>query len=131
MVGLSEITALPDGSFAIIERDNQLGPAAQVKRIYRVELADADFRPFGSDLVTVDKTLLRDLLKTLEANSIWTPDKPEGLAVSPKDGFAHVITDNDGLDDALGQTLFLELGRLQPRRHPRWDRRWWHHSKAR
>ena len=46
-----------------------------------------------------------------------------GASFSPQDGFAHVITDNDGLDDALGQTLFLELGRLQPRRHPRWDRR--------
>jgi hypothetical protein len=110
-VGLSEITLLPDGGFAIIERDNQLGPNAAVKRLYRVELAGADFRPFGEPLVTVPKTLLRDLLGTLEAHSIWTPDKLEGLAVTAA-GTAFAVTDNDGLDDALGQTLFLELGPL-------------------
>jgi hypothetical protein len=112
-VGLSEITLLPDGGFAIIERDNQVGDDAAVKRLYRAELAGADFRAFDdpAGLVTVPKTLLRDLLDTLEANSIWTPDKLEGLAVAA-DGTAFVVTDNDGLDDALGQTLFLELGPL-------------------
>jgi hypothetical protein len=112
-VGLSEITLLPDGDFAIIERDNQLGTNALVKRLYRVELEGADFRPYddAAGLVTVPKTLSRDLLSTLEENSIWTPDKLEGLAVT-SDGVTFAITDNDGLDDALGQTLFLELGEL-------------------
>jgi hypothetical protein len=40
-VGLSEITLLPNGNFAIIERDNQLGPNAVVKRVYEVDLASA------------------------------------------------------------------------------------------
>jgi hypothetical protein len=109
-VGLSEITALPDGTFAIIERDNQLGSAARVKRIYGVDLAAADFQPFvaGTPLPVVAKTLLADVLEPLAANSVWTPDKLEGLGVTA-DGTAWMMTDNDGLDDAVGQTLLLEV----------------------
>ncbi len=110
-VGLSEITLLPDGRFAILERDNQLGTAAVVKRVYGVDLEGADFRDWDdtAGLEVVDKTLLRDLLPHLDANSIWVPDKVEGLAVAA-DYRVYVHTDNDGLDDALGQTLFLRLG---------------------
>ncbi|NBC48752.1 MAG: alkaline phosphatase [Gammaproteobacteria bacterium] len=113
-VGLSEIALLPNGTFAIIERDNLLGTDAQVKRIYRVDLASADFRPWDdpSGLATIDKTLLRDVLGVLETNSVWTPDKLEGLAISPVNGAAFIITDNDGLDDAIGQTVFVEIGAL-------------------
>lgn len=110
-VGLSEITLLPGGGFAVIERDNQLGPAAAVKQVFTVDLAGADFRPFGSELVTVDKALALDLLPRLDAESVWTPDKLEGLAVAA-DGRAYAVTDNDGLDEAIGQTLFLRLGRV-------------------
>ena len=39
----------------------------------------------------------------------YTPDKLEGLAVAA-DGEVYMVTDNDGLDSALGQTLFLGLG---------------------
>lgn len=110
-VGLSEITLLPDGTFAIVERDNQLGTDARVKRVYGVDLAGADFRPFvaGEELAVVDKTLLADVIGVLEANSIWTPDKLEGLAVNAA-GSVYIVTDNDGLDDAIGQTVFVELG---------------------
>ena len=108
-VGLSEITLLPDGSVAIIERDNQLGEDARIKRVYGVELADVDFRSHGESLVTVPKVLLRDVLGDLADAGVLTPDKLEGLAVDA-DGDVFVVTDNDGLDDALGQTLFLGLG---------------------
>ena len=110
-VGLSEITELPDGTFAVVERDNQLGPAAISKRVYGVDLAGADFQPFvaGTPLPFVAKTLLADVLDELAANSVWTPDKLEGLAVTA-DGDVVIVTDNDGLDDATGQTVFLDLG---------------------
>jgi hypothetical protein len=109
-VGLSEITLAPDGRFVILERDNQGGTAARVKRLYVVDLADADFQPFvaGQPLPVVDKELAYDLLPVLEANSIWTPDKVEGAAVTA-DQRAFVVTDNDGLDEATGQTVFVEL----------------------
>lgn len=110
-VGLSEITLLADGTFAIIERDNQLGTDARIKKVYGVDLASADFQPYstGVSLSTVDKTLLADLLGVLEANSVWTPDKFEGLALAA-DGDVYISTDNDGLDDAIGQTVFVNLG---------------------
>ena len=109
-VGLSEITLLPDGTFAIVERDNQLGTAAAIKRLYGIDLASADFRTdLTAPLAVVEKTLLADVLDELEANSIWTPDKLEGLSVT-SDGRVYLVTDNDGLDESLGQTVFLGLG---------------------
>lgn len=113
-VGLSEITALPDGTFAIVERDNQAGTNAQLKKVYGVDLATADFQPFvaGGALSVVSKTLLADVLDEIDANSIWTPDKLEGLAVAA-DGDVFIVTDNDGLDDALGQTVFVNLGPVE------------------
>jgi Esterase-like activity of phytase len=114
-IGLSEITLLPDGDFAVIERDKGWGPTtgfnAELKALYRVDLGGAEFRAFDdpNGLVTLEKSLLRDLLPDLEANSIWTPEKVEGFALGA-DGRAYVVTDNDGLSSATGETLFLELG---------------------
>ncbi|MEE8600570.1 esterase-like activity of phytase family protein [Euzebya tangerina] len=111
-VGLSELTPLPDGTFAVIERDNQLGTDARIKRVYGIDLAAATFAPYDDPRTVVPKTLLVDLLPALEAGSIWTPDKAEGMAISA-DGNVIVATDNDGLDDAIGQTLWLDLGPLE------------------
>ncbi len=109
-VGLSELTLLPDGTFAVIERDNQLGTAARIKRIVGVDLANADFQPYTTGVVlpTVPTTGLADVLDVLAANSVWTPDKLEGLGVTA-DGDVYLVTDNDGLDDAIGQTVFVEI----------------------
>jgi len=114
-IGLSELTLLPDGSFAVIERDKGWGPStgfnAELKAIYGVDLERAEFRAFDDSkgLVTIDKTLLRDLLPDMAAVSIWTAEKLEGLAVDA-DGKVYAVTDNDGLNDATGETLFLNLG---------------------
>jgi hypothetical protein len=116
-IGLSEITLLPDGRFALIERDKGWGPTtgfnAELKALFQVDLAGAEFRSFDdpNGLVTVEKTLLRDLLPDLAENSIWTPEKVEGFAVGA-DGRAWAVTDNDGLSSATGETLFLDLGAL-------------------
>lgn len=108
-VGMSEITALPDGTFALVERDNQLGANAAVKRIMTVDLAAATFVEYGQALEVVPATLAADVLDVLEANSILTPDKLEGLGVTAG-GEVWLSTDNDGLDDAIGQTVFTSLG---------------------
>jgi hypothetical protein len=114
-IGLSELTLLPDGTFAVVERDKGWGRStgfnAELKAVYGVDLATADFRPLAdpSGLATVGKTLLRDLIPDLDANSIFTPEKVEGLTVTA-DGQVYVVTDNDGVDDSLGETVFLRLG---------------------
>ncbi|MGB5757859.1 MAG: esterase-like activity of phytase family protein [Acidimicrobiales bacterium] len=114
-IGLSELTLLPDGTFAVIERDKGWGPStgfnAELKALYGINLAAAEFRAFDdpNGLATIDKTLLRDVLPDLVANSIWTAEKLEGVAVAA-DGEVYVVTDNDGIDDATGETVFLSLG---------------------
>lgn len=122
-IGLSELTLLPDDSFAVIERDKGWGPStwpiAELKAIYRVDLEHAEFRPFddGDGLVTIDKELVIDLLPRIESASIFTAEKLEGFAVSA-DGQYYAVTDNDGVDDAPGETVFLRLGEIDLSRLP-------------
>ena len=110
-MGLSEITA-HDGKLYIIERDNQIGDDAKVKRIYSVAL-DA-FKPakLGGELPVVEKTLVRDLIADLKsATNGYVVDKVEGFTIDAT-GDAFVVTDNDGVDDSSGETLFLRLGNI-------------------
>lgn len=110
-VGLSEITALPDGTLALIERDNQLGQEARVKRIYGVDPASVDWMPHGEPLETLTKSLLRDVYTDLDRASISVPDKLEGLAVTAGHQL-YLATDNDGVDENYGETVFLALGSI-------------------
>lgn len=84
---------------------------AELKAIYGVELENAEFRTYNdpAGLVTVEKTLLFDALPVLEATSIWTTEKLEGLAEAA-DGQVYIMSDNDGVDEAIGETVFLQLG---------------------
>lgn len=110
-MGLSEITA-HDGKLYIIERDNLIGQDAKVKRIYSV--AFDGFKPvaLGGELPVVEKTLVRDLLPDLKhATNGYVVDKVEGFTID-KNGDAYVVTDNDGVDDSSGETLFLRLGTI-------------------
>ncbi len=110
-MGLSEITA-HDGRLYVIERDNLIGADAKVKRIYAVAL-DA-FKPaaLGGELPVVEKTLVRDLIDDLKsATNGYVVDKVEGFTID-KNGDAFVVTDNDGVDDSSGETLFIRLGNI-------------------
>jgi len=110
-MGLSEVTA-HDGKLFVIERDNLIGDKARVKRIYSVAL-DA-FKPakLGGELPVVEKTLVRDLVPDLKsAANGYVVDKVEGFAIDAA-GEAFVVTDNDGVDDSSGETLFLKLGKI-------------------
>ncbi len=116
-IGLSELTRLPDGYFGVIERDKGWGPTtgfnAELKSIFKIDLADAEFRAFddASGLVTIEKELMIDVLPELAKRSIWTAEKLEGFAVAAN-GKMYVVTDNDGVDDAPGETVFFSLGRF-------------------
>jgi len=107
-VGLSEIVAVDANTLAVIERDKLNGPNASNKRIYTVTLPGT---PGGiaSAPVPLAKTLAYDVLPNLRATNGWTQEKLEGLTIGAN-GRVYAVTDNDGLDAATGETVFLDLG---------------------
>ena len=107
-VGLSEITANGDYAY-IIERDNLIGQAAKLKKLYRVALADLKPAALGGDLPVVKKEEVRDLLPDLKATNGYVVDKVEGFTIDAA-GNGFVVTDNDGVDDSSGETLFFGIG---------------------
>lgn len=109
-VGLSEITALGDGRFAVVERDNQSGPDTRIKRVYEIDLSGVTPAAEGGTFPLLSKTLAIDVLPAMQAGKGWVHDKLEGLARTA-DGTVYVVTDNDGVDDSTGETQFLDLGK--------------------
>ena len=105
-VGLSELVAVDTNTFAVIERDNQRGALAAIKKIYTFDVPKT-----WTGTPTVSKKLVKNLLPLLKADGGWVQDKVEGLTVAG-DGRTYAVTDNDGLDDSTGETVFLNLGRL-------------------
>lgn len=110
-VGLSELTVHGDWAY-VIERDNQIGPAATIKKIYRVKLADLKPAELGGALPVVQKELFRDLLPELGALKGVTPEKVEGFTIDAA-GKGWVVTDNDGVSDNSGETLFWTIGEVK------------------
>jgi hypothetical protein len=108
-VGLSELTYLGDDRFALIERDNQRGDNAAIKKLYTFSVAGIDPVAHGGSLPLLTKQPAFGLLPVLQAPKGWVQDKPEGLALTAG-GRVYMVTDNDGVDDSTGETQFLELG---------------------
>lgn len=109
-VGLSEITFSGDFAY-IVERDNQIGANAKVKRLYRVALSEMKPAKLGSELPIVNKELVRDFLPDLRATGGYVVDKLEGFAIDAS-GVGYAVTDNDGVDDSNGETLFFSTGKM-------------------
>ncbi|MBB3809604.1 esterase-like activity of phytase family protein [Pseudochelatococcus contaminans] len=114
-VGLSEITYIGDDTFIVIERDNQIGDDAQIKKLYRFSVKDLKPAAVGEkEIAVIDKTLVRDLLPDLAATNGVILEKIESFAID-KAGNSYIITDNDGVDGSSGETLFLNLGNISLR----------------
>ncbi|WP_323763942.1 esterase-like activity of phytase family protein [Marinovum sp.] len=107
-VGLSEITAHGDHVY-VVERDNQHDDRAVTKKIYRIALSEMQPAPLGGELPVVAKEEIRDLIPDLKATGGYVLDKVEGLAIT-EDGEIFVSTDNDGVDDHSGETMFFSIG---------------------
>ena len=110
-IGLSEITAVDEDTLAVIERDKLNGPDAALKAVYRVDLPESGTPTTGAgdSLPVLDKTLAVDVLPQLQELNGWTQEKLEGLAITGN-GRVHAVTDNDGVEDASGETVLLDLG---------------------
>ncbi len=109
-VGLSEITAAGDWVY-LIERDNQVAGAAAIKTLTRVPMAQMVPAPLGGPLPVVTKEVARDLLPDLMALAGYPAEKIEGFTFDSA-GSAFVVTDNDGVADNAGETLFWKIDGL-------------------
>ena len=110
-VGLSDLSYLGNDEFAVIERDNQGGPDAVIKRLYTFSIAGLTPGADNGNEPTfpvLNKTLLRDLMPDMAASGGLTLEKVEGLAVTDE-GTVLVVNDNDGVDDSNGETQLLRL----------------------
>ena len=107
-MGLSDMTIHGDFAY-IVERDNQVGAAAQTKKLYRVPVAQLAPAPLGGELPVVTKELVRDFMPDLAVLNGFTAEKVEGFAIDAA-GNGFVVTDNDGTNDASGETLFWTIG---------------------
>ena len=106
-VGLSEIVA-HDGFVYFIERDNQFENSA-TKQITRVPLDAMDgMVALGDTPNVLAPEVVVDLLPYLTATGGYILDKVEGLAIAA-DGTMWVSTDNDGVDDHSGETMFFAI----------------------
>ncbi|MDO5606303.1 MAG: esterase-like activity of phytase family protein [Paracoccus sp. (in: a-proteobacteria)] len=102
-VGLSEIVA-HDGYLYLIERDNLIGAAARLKAVTRVAIDGLAPAPVDGDLPLVEKETVRDLIPDLAGWGGYVQDKVEGMAIAA-DGTVWLVTDNDGVDKASGETF--------------------------
>lgn len=110
-IGLSEITLHGDWVY-LVERDNQVAGNAAVKKIYRVAASKMVPAELGGTLPVVSKELVRDLLPDLAQWKGYTAEKVEGFAVDAA-GNGWVVTDNDGVADNAGETLFWTIGTVK------------------
>ena len=106
-VGLSELAVKGDHLY-VLERDNQIGDKAKIKKLYRVALSELKGAKIGSDLPLVKKEEVHDFLPDLKAWNGYVVDKIEGFTFAA-DGKAYAVTDNDGVDDSSGETFFFPV----------------------
>ncbi|GAA0786100.1 alkaline phosphatase [Roseibium denhamense] len=108
-VGLSEIVSMGNGQFAVLERDNKGGEDAAIKQITVVSLEGVTPAAHGETLPVLEKRFAVDVLPAMAQGKGWILDKPEGLTITAN-GRLILITDNDGVDDAAGETQLIDLG---------------------
>ena len=107
-VGLSEIVAHDDFMY-FVERDNQHDARAVTKLITRVPMSEMDrMVALGEVPAVLEPEVVVDLIPYLTSTGGYVLDKVEGLAIAP-DGTMWVSTDNDGVDDHSGETMFFSV----------------------
>ncbi|WP_159552436.1 esterase-like activity of phytase family protein [Citricoccus sp. K5] len=114
-IGLSEITAVDEDTLAVIERDKLNGPDAALKKVFTADVPEAGAATgagggkAAEEVPVLEKTGAVDVLPQLQDLNGWTQEKLEGLTIAGN-GNVYAVTDNDGVEDATGETVFLNLG---------------------
>jgi len=92
----------------VLERDNQGGSDAAIKRIYSVSLGDLDMVADGDQIT---KSLIRDVLGDTAATGGMPLEKFDGMAVLGR--HVWIVNDNGGVKGSNGETQLLNLGKLE------------------
>lgn len=93
------------GRFIVLERDNQGGEDAAIKRLFSIDLGNFSIE----DGTTIEKSFYKDLIPDLMSYGGTVIEKVEGLAIT-NNGEIWINTDNDGVDDNSGEQLLLNVG---------------------
>lgn len=101
-VGISDITWVDEGIFHILERDNQGNLDAAVKRIYAIDLFEAE----GEGEI-ISKVLVADLIDSAGSTGGLAIEKIEGMAWN-KEGW-WIINDNEGVDGNSGEIQLINV----------------------
>jgi hypothetical protein len=123
--GVSEILAVSDREFLVLERDSRAGQDAKAKKVYRIDLTAATdvsrvdalpARDLPAGIVPVKKTLFLDLLApAFKIAGSDCPEKFEGLAFGPDrpDGrrLLLVTADNDFVATAPFRVYAFAIGK--------------------
>lgn len=111
-VGLSDICALSNQELIVIERDNNSGLRAGIKRLYKFSIAgleaETDDGTKNVHFPELNKVLVVDLLDRLKATGGAVLEKIEGVTLTP-DGTLLIVNDNDGVGRSNGETQLLRL----------------------
>jgi hypothetical protein len=114
-VGLSEIVAIDDETFAVVQRDDQGGTDATIKEI--VTFSISGLTPLPQPAVgiptfpAVAQLKSVDLIPALASLNGPVLEKVEGLTIGA-DGAVYFVTDNDAVSDATGETQFMAIGHM-------------------
>lgn len=112
-VGLSEITAVGNDRFIVVERDNRFGDQA-IKTLKSFSVAGlTPAAPGDAKVPVLAKRLVRNLVPDMASPKGYVLDKVESFAIDAQ-GHAIIVTDNDGVEGSNGETQLLHLGRLAP-----------------
>ncbi|MDF1799338.1 MAG: esterase-like activity of phytase family protein [Planctomycetota bacterium] len=111
-VGVSGLQLMGGDRLAVLERDNQGGEDARIKRLYSVALEDLDWSTSGDhdSIQGVRKSLLLDLVAegVFDERAIPVPVFLEGLALDSS-GSLLLLNDNGGVAGNGGETHLIRL----------------------
>jgi len=87
-VSIGDMTQLDENRFVVIERDNNQGAAAQIKRIYVIDLRK--LAPDG----TLEKTLAVDLMHIEDPAGVSLPGRPGDVGLGTTFSFPYVTIED-------------------------------------
>ncbi len=112
-ISLASFEAFNDRVFLVLERDGGEGPAAEIKRVYRIDLGDLDK---GGDL---SKTLVCDLMDIDDSRG-FTHEERGAIGLGPQYSFPYVtpeclvVIDDRTLLVANDNNYPMSVGRRPP-----------------